>query len=152
MNPGRVFLAAFLAASAPAGAQEFFKCTDAAGKVSYQQVPCPADATGTKVDATPANPGYDPEARERLLRQGAEADQRTKERAAADEVERRERDAHESAKRAAEEQARKAQDAAEQASYLAPPYLWIPVRPPLGYPQPRPPVAPRPPTAVPRGP
>jgi hypothetical protein len=143
-NLSRVLLA-LLVAAFPAIAQELFKCTDAAGNVTYQQAACPATATEKKIDATPANPNFDPEARERLLRQGAEADQRLKERAAQDNAERLEREARERETRAAEERARKAQEEAEQATYLAPPYLWVPVRPPLGYPQPRPPSVPRPP-------
>jgi hypothetical protein len=145
-------LSALLCSALAAGAQELFKCTDAAGKVTYQQAACPGTATEKKIDATPANPAFDPEARERLLKQGAEADQRIKERAAQDNAERLEREAREEKRLAREEQARKAQDAEQQASYLAPPYLWIPVRPPIGYPVPRPPMAPRPPNAMPRGP
>jgi len=144
-------LSALLVMAFPAAAQELFKCTDAAGKVTYQQTACPTTASERKIDATPANPDYDPEARERLLRQGAEADQRIRERAAQDQAERLEREAREKERRAEEEQARKAQEAAEQPTYLAPPYRWIPVRPPLGYPQPRPPAVPRPPIATPRG-
>jgi tRNA A37 threonylcarbamoyladenosine modification protein TsaB len=145
-------LSALLVTALPAGAQELFKCTDAAGKVTYQQTACPTTGTERKIDATPANPDYDPEARERLLRQGAEADQRIKERAAQDQAERLEREARDKEKRAEAERARKAQEAAEQPTYLVPPYMWNPVRPPLGYPQPRPPAVPRPPIATPRGP
>jgi hypothetical protein len=145
-------LAALLVAAPAAQAQELFKCTDGAGKVTYQQVPCPAGTATTKIDAAPANPDFDPGARERLLRQGAEADQRIKEREAAEKAERLEREARDSARRAEEERLRKERESAEAASYLAPPYLWVPVRPPLGYPQPRPPTVPRPPVATPRGP
>ena len=145
-------LLVLLVATLPAAAQELFKCTDAAGNVTYQQTACPAAATEKKIDATPANPGFDPEARERLLRQGADADQRLRERAAQDKAERLEREEKDREKSAEEERARRKQDAAEQAIYFAPPYMWMPLRPPFGYPPSRPPGGWRLPVPMPRGP
>jgi Domain of unknown function (DUF4124) len=150
MRTTNFILAGLLAAAGNAQAQELFKCTDAAGKVTYQQTACPKTAEEKKIDATPANPNVDPDARERLLRQGAEADQRLKERDAQDQADRAAREARENEKRAQEERARKEQAVDEDANYLVPPYRWMPVRPPVAYPQPRPQAAPRPPMAVPR--
>ena len=152
MRTPPLVLLVLLIATLPAAAQELFKCMDAAGAVTYQQTACPATATEKKIDATPANPGFDPEARERLLRQGADADQRLKERAAQDKAERLEREARDREQRAEEERARKAREAAEPPTYLAPPYMWLPPRPPLGYPPSRPPGAGRPPIPMPRAP
>lgn len=151
MQNSLAVLAALLAIALPAVAQELFKCTDSAGKVTYQQTACPTSAAEKKIDATPANPDIDLEARERLLRQGAEADQRLKERDAQDQADAKAREARENEKRAQDERVRKEQDVTEDANYLVPPYRWLPVRPPVSYPQPRPPAAPRPPVAVPRG-
>ena len=52
------FLLLTLAGLAPGGAWAINKCTDAAGKVSYQEQPCPASARQSEVAAprTPAAP------------------------------------------------------------------------------------------------
>jgi hypothetical protein len=49
MNMAALFLVALLDVAAPAWALN--KCTDAAGKVTYQDRPCPT--TGVKIDARP---------------------------------------------------------------------------------------------------
>lgn len=152
--PPRILLL-LLIATHPAAAQALFKCTDSDGDVTYQQTACPATTTEKKIDATPANPDVDPDARERLLRQGADADLRMKERAAQDKAERLEREAREREqereKRAEEERARRKQEAAEYAIYVYPPYAWLPQRPPYGYPQPRSSGGLRLPVPMPRG-
>ena len=48
------FLLLTLAGLAPGGARAINKCTDAAGKVSYQEQPCPASARQSEVAALPA--------------------------------------------------------------------------------------------------
>ncbi len=75
----------------PAAAQETFRCTTPDGKVTYQQTPCPKASEERKVDITPANPNYDPKAREELLKQGEEAGKRLEAREAAEEAARKQR-------------------------------------------------------------
>ena len=45
-----VFALAAVAALFSAGAQQAFRCTDAAGRVTYQESPCPSAATERKRD------------------------------------------------------------------------------------------------------
>jgi hypothetical protein len=135
----RVTAAAALAAllALPAGAQQAFRCTGADGKVTYQQSPCPTSAGQQKVDITPANPDYDPSARERLLKQEADLDKRLEARAAREAAERREREAREEKERERERETAQREAAREAPQYI---YAWPPggQRPPP-YPWPRPP-------------
>ena len=126
-------------AASPAGAQEFFRCTSPEGKVIYQEAPCPPTHEGRRIDATPANTDYDPDKRERLLRQGEEAGKRLEERAAREREEARLR---QEAREREERLEREAQ--AREAARDAPVYiLWPPAGP--GKPPPlRPVVPPRP--------
>ena len=95
-----------------ADAQQAYRCTDAEGRVTYQEHPCPSAASERKVDTTPANTDFDPAQRERLLRQGEEAQRRREERVAVEEAERqrqrerREREAQLEREAAAREEAR----------------------------------------------
>jgi hypothetical protein len=136
-------LATMLAAAiaAPVGGQEFFRCTSADGKVTYQQAPCSKADQERRIDATPANTDYDPAQRERVLKQGEEASRRLEERAAREREEARLR---EEARRREEQREREAQE--REAAREAPAYIYAwpgygqrPVRPlPAPKPQPRP--------------
>jgi len=90
LKPFAFALGLSLAAS-HALAQEAFRCTSPDGKVTYQQTPCPKTSEERKVDTTPANPEFDPRAREQLLKEGAEAGRRLQAREAEDEAARRRR-------------------------------------------------------------
>jgi len=100
------------ALAVPAGAQQAYRCTDAEGRVTYQERPCPSTASERKVDTTPANTDFDPAQRERLLKQGEEAQRRLEERVATEEAERqrqrelREREAQREREAIAREEAR----------------------------------------------
>jgi hypothetical protein len=95
------------ALAVPAGAQQAYRCTDAEGRVTYQERPCPAAAAERKVDTTPANTDFDPAQRERVLRQGDEAQRRLEERIASEEAERqRQRERREEAQQEREALAR----------------------------------------------
>lgn len=144
-----VLAAAALAGEA--GAQQAYRCTDDQGRVTYQERPCPAAADERKVDTTPANTDYDPSQRDRILRQGEEAQRRLEERNAREEAERqrqreiRERDAEREREQLAREAAR--ESAVVYYGAGGQPILVPPHRPkPLPKPQPRPvpkaPVAP----------
>ncbi len=88
----RAFAALFaLAGTAIAltASAQAFRCTDAQGRVTYQQAPCPTSADERKIDTTPANTDYDPAQRERVLKQGEEAQRRLEERIAQEEAERK---------------------------------------------------------------
>ena len=80
----RALLLGLAVLGADVGAQEVFRCSAPDGKVTYQQAPCPTSSAETKVDATPANTGYDPSKREQILREGAEAGKKLEARAAAE--------------------------------------------------------------------
>ena len=99
-----------LALGGPAAAQEFFRCTSADGKVTYQEAPCPQTHQERRIDATPANTDFDASKRELILKQGEEAGKRLEERAAreAEEVRRRreEREREERLEREAQERER----------------------------------------------
>jgi len=141
MRPlARILVAALAAAVAPvAPAQEFFRCTSPEGKVTYQQAPCPKSDSERRIDATPANPDYDPAQRERVLRQGEEAGRRLEERAAREREEARLREEARQREEQREREAREREAAREAPAYL---YVWP------GYGQrprpPRPPPSPRP--------
>jgi hypothetical protein len=119
-----------------AGAQEFFRCTAPDGSVTYQQTACPKASEERKVDATPANPDFDPAQRERLLKQGEEAGKRLDARAAKEEEERKRR----AEERARDEQRERETRTREEAR--EPYYIYVPppgTRPPYGgYPKPKP--------------
>ncbi len=134
----------------PARAQEFFRCTAPDGKVTYQQAPCARTDTQSRIDATPANPDYDPAQREQILKQGEEAGRRLEERAAREREEARRR---EEARQREAQREREAQE--REAAREAPVYViggpgYAP-RPPLPRPLPpaRPKPAPPPPTVRP---
>lgn len=132
-------LALFLTmAAGHAAAQEFFRCTAPDGKVTYQQTPCPGSSQERKVDATPANPDYDPAQRERVLKQGEEAGKRLEERAAREAEEARRREDQ----RLRDEQREREARAREEARDIPVVSGW-----PAWWGQPRPgPYPPRPPT------
>ena len=48
--PSRIVAVAALLALAPAVHGQVFKCVDAAGRTTYQQMPCPAGTKGGRVD------------------------------------------------------------------------------------------------------
>ena len=140
MSVRAALLAALACAALPAGAQEFFRCTSPDGKVTYQQAPCPKADESRKVDATPANPDYDPSQREKVLKQGEEAQRRLDERAKREaEEERRRREEREREEERARKLEREAQER-EAAREVYVPY-WLPGTRPL---PPRPPPRPRP--------
>jgi hypothetical protein len=126
------------AAFAPALAQEAFRCTDAEGRVTYQQGPCPASASERKVDTTPANPDFDPAQRERVLKQGEEAQRRLDERAARDEAERKRRQEEREREEKRERELREREEARESAVVYYGPGLYRPVVPPVRPVPPRP--------------
>lgn len=135
----------------PAPAQQAYRCTDEQGRVTYQERPCPTAASERKVDTTPANPDYDPAQRERVLKQGEEAQRRLEERAARDEAERKKRQAE----RELEEKREREMREREEAREAVPVYYWPgnlsgnrpAVPPPRPRPLPKPvPKAPAPPT------
>lgn len=104
----------------PAGAQQAFRCTDAQGRVTYQESPCPTSASERKVDTTPANPDYDPAQRDRVLKQGEEAQRRLDEREARDEAERKRRQEE----REREEKREREMREREAAREAVPVYYW----------------------------
>ena len=115
-----------LCAGASADAQEVFRCTGADGRVTYQQAPCPKGAGEQRIDATPANPDYDPGQRQRILEQGEEAGRRLEAREAEEAKRRREaREREERLEREAQER-----EAAREPAII---YGWPvhrPVKPP----------------------
>jgi len=132
-----------LCAVAPAGAQEVFRCTGADGRVTYQQAPCPKGVGEQRIDATPANPDYDPGQRQRILEQGEEAGRRLEAREAEEAKRRREaREREERLEREAQER-----EAAREPAVIYGWPVYRPVQPPPRPPRPStpPPVpAPRP--------
>ncbi len=104
----------------PAPAQQAYRCTDGEGRVTYQERPCPTSASERKVDTTPANPDYDPAQRERVLKQGEEAQRRLEERAAREEAERKRR----LAERELEEKREREMREREEAREAVPAYYW----------------------------
>jgi hypothetical protein len=100
-------------------AQDVFRCTDLHGRVTYQQARCSSTDDERKIDASPANPDYDPSARDRVLKQEEDLDRRLEARAAADRAERKEREERDARERlvAAQEQRAKA---VEQPVYVLP--------------------------------
>jgi hypothetical protein len=127
-----------LCAGASADAQEVFRCTGADGRVTYQQAPCPKGADEQRIDATPANPDYDPGQRQRILEQGEEAGRKLEAREAEEAKRRREaREREERLEREAQER-----EAAREPAVI---YGWPVHRPVQPPPRPTPPVpAPRP--------
>jgi len=87
-SPAATIALAIASLAGPAGAQQAYRCTDAEGRVTYQERPCPSAASERKVDTTPANTDHDPSQRERVLKQGEEAQRRLEERNAREEAER----------------------------------------------------------------
>lgn len=137
-----------LAAVGGAQAQQAYRCTDAQGRVTYQQSPCPTTATERKVDTSPANPDYDPAQRERVLKQGEEAQRRLDERAAREEAERKRRQEE----REREEQRERELREREEAREAAVNYYWPGIRP-VAPSRPKPPTsAPKPPASSPKPP
>jgi hypothetical protein len=132
-----------LCAGASADAQEVFRCTGADGRVTYQQAPCPKGAGEQRIDATPANPDYDPGQRQRILEQGEEAGRRLEAREAEEAKRRREaREREERLEREAQER-----EAAREPAVIYGWPVYRPVQPPPRPPRPStpPPVpAPRP--------
>jgi sRNA-binding protein len=108
--------------------------------VTYQQAPCAKTDESRKVDASPANPDYDPSQREKVLKQGEEAQRRLDERAKREaEEERKRREAREREEEAARRREREAQER-ESAREVYVPY-WLPGNrplPPRPVPKPRP--------------
>jgi len=148
MNARLAGVALVLLAPGPAAAQEFFKCVTPEGRVTYQQVPCPKASTESKVDATPANPDYDPAQRERVLKQGEEAGKRLEERAAREAEEARRREEQRLRDEQREREARAREEARDVPTVSGWPVWWGQPRPgpypkPVR-PQPRP--VPAPPT------
>jgi membrane protein involved in colicin uptake len=135
--------------AAPASAQEVFRCTSPEGKVTYQQAPCPKIDEGRKIDATPANPDYDPSQRDRVLKQGEEAQRRLDDRAAREaEEERKRRAEREREEERARQREREAQEREEAREVYAPYWIHGTPPPPRPTPPPRPqPRAPQAPTA-----
>lgn len=121
--------------------QAVFRCTGTDGKTTYQEAPCPKSSSEQKVDATPANPAYDPAQRERLLKEGAEAGKRLEARTAKEDEERSRRQAQREAEEKREREAQAREEAREYAPTI---YNWPPgQRPPWGGFTPKPP-GPRP--------
>jgi hypothetical protein len=141
-----------LACAGNVQAQQAYRCTDAQGRVTYQQSPCPAAATERKVDTSPANPDYDPAQRERVLKQGEEAQRRLDERAAREEAERKRRQEEREREEQRERELREreeAREAAVNATYWPGNRPVTPSRPKPPRPQPKPP-APAPKAPAPR--
>lgn len=137
---------ALLAAIAirPAAAQEFLKCTTPEGRVTYQQVPCPAASAQSKVDATPANPDFDPAQRERVLKQGEEAGKRLEARAAREAEEARLREERRARDEQREREARIREEAREPTVVSGWPVWYGRPVPPAYPPRPAPRPQPRP--------
>lgn len=129
-----------LCAAVSAEAQEVFRCTGPDGRVTYQQAPCPKGAGEQRIDATPANPDYDPDQRQRILEQGEEAGRKLEAREAEEAKRRREaREREERLEREAQER-----EAAREPAII---YGWPvhrPVKPPPRPATPPPGPAPRP--------
>jgi len=147
---GILALAAGAFAASPAAAEEVFRCTSSDGRVTYQQAPCPKTDEERRIDATPANPDYDPAQRERVLKQGEEAGRRLEERAAREREEARLREETRQREAQREREAQEREAARETPAYV---YGWpgygAGPRPPL---RPVPPVKPQPlPAPQPRG-
>lgn len=139
------FVLAALVAIGPAQAQQAYRCTDANGRVTYQETPCPTSATERKVDTTPANTDFDPAQRERVLKQGEEAQRRLDERTARDEAERKRRQEEREQEEKREREAREREEARESTVNYYGPGINRPVNPPVRPVPPRPVVpAPRP--------
>ncbi len=66
---GALVAAALLAWAAPASAQAIHKCTDAQGRVTYQEVPCADGQARKRVDTTNAREAEEREARRELERE-----------------------------------------------------------------------------------
>ena len=61
---------------APAAASAIFRCTSPAGEVTYQEIPCPASATGGATPIRDAYPEINHAERNRLLQREAALDAR----------------------------------------------------------------------------
>ena len=128
-------------AASHAAAQEAFRCTSPDAKVTYQQTPCPKTSEEQKVDTTPANPAFDPRAREQLLKEGAEAGRRLQAREAEEEAARRRR-----AEQQARDEQRERETQAREEARDNPDFIYArPARPNYPYP-PRPQPRPSPPS------
>jgi hypothetical protein len=141
VNARTALFVAALAVAGPVAGQEVFRCTSPDGKVTYQQAPCAKTDESRKVDATPANPDFDPSQREKVLKQGEEAQRRLDERAKRDAEEARQR--REEREREEERARQREREALEReaARETYAPY-WLPgTRPPT---RPSPPPRPRP--------
>jgi len=141
---------ASVAAFGPASAQQAFRCTDAQGRVTYQESPCPSSATERKVDTTPANTDFDPSQRERVLKQGEDAQRRLDERAARDEAERKRRQEEREREEKREREAREREEARESAVIYYGPGVYRPAVPPVRPVPPRPSVPTTKPAPAPR--
>jgi hypothetical protein len=141
VNARTAFFVAALAAAGPVAGQEVFRCTSADGKVTYQQAPCAKTYESRKVDATPANPDFDPSQREKVLKQGEEAQRRLDERAKRDAEEARQRrEEREREEERARQREREALEREASREIYAP--YWLPgTRPPT---RPSPPARPMP--------
>ncbi|MBK8322221.1 MAG: DUF4124 domain-containing protein [Betaproteobacteria bacterium] len=137
------------ALAVPAGAQQAYRCTDAEGRVTYQERPCPAAAAERKVDTTPANTDFDPAQRERVLRQGDEAQRRLEERIASEEAERQRQRERREKEAQQEREALAREEARETAVIVYGPGQQPIVVPPRPKPRPKPLPAPAPRTPAP---
>jgi hypothetical protein len=72
----RIALACGLAALAPAVHAEVFRCTSAAGAVTYQEIPCAGDQAVRIVDVPASFPAADAAGRDRLFQREAALDRR----------------------------------------------------------------------------
>jgi hypothetical protein len=125
-------------ASAPALAQQVYRCTTPDGKVTYQQAPCPKTDGERKVDATPANTDYDPSKRDEILRKGEEAGKRLEERAAREAEEARLRQERLEREKQLEREAQEREAARDQPVIIYGGWPNRPVQPGPPRPQPKP--------------
>jgi hypothetical protein len=133
-----VLLAITGLATATAASAQAFRCTDAQGRVTYQQAPCPGSADEKKIDTTPANTDYDPSQRERVLKQGEEAQRRLEERVAQEEADRkRQREQRERDEQREREQ-REREEAREAPVLYYGPGIYRPIAPARPKPKPLP--------------
>src|SRR5713226_8498839 len=73
---GAMLMAGLLLATDALASSDVFRCTAPGGRVTYQQIPCPADSAERVVDVPSQYPEVDRAARERLFQREAALDAR----------------------------------------------------------------------------
>jgi len=113
VRPHRLaLLSALLLAGLPAGAG-IYRCTDAAGAVTYQEIPCPASSEGRATNLPTDFPEVDRAERDRLLQRADAAEARLLRRLEIETMERIARDDRVSREKIAMIQAEAERDRAE---------------------------------------